>query len=338
MSATILIDRYNKTVGHYQLFTHESNDIKNALSDMIGQKTSYHRYLPESLTAEGRLIGLYVLESGYSLLPPGAPYPPSLHDKEHFDTTDRRILSEYQIVYITRGRGVFKSKTTGVIPIEAGTVFILSPGVWHRYAPDQETGWDEYWVGFNGEIARQLMLPPFLNLETPVIPIGQNEALLLLFIEIAEAVETGRSGSQLLISAWVLQIIARLREIQQSNERDSELEEKIHRAQCRLQEQINHSVCMPDLAKELNLGYSLFRKVFADYTGVAPAQYHLQLRIRKACELLSTTHWPINRIADELGFGSAYYFSRIFSTKTGQSPTAFRATCRSGGTKQDTEF
>ena len=298
---------------------------------MIGQKTSYHHYLPEPLTEEGRLTGLYVLDSGYTLIPSGMPYPPTTHDKDYdFDTTSGRTLSEYQIVYITRGRGTFESKTTGIIPIEAGTVFILFPGVWHRYAPDPKIGWDEYWVGFNGEMAQQLMRPPFLNPENPVIPIGQNEALLHLFIEIAEALENGRSGSQLLTSAWTLEIVARLREIQQSSERDSELEETIHRARCRLQEQVDGPVSIPDLAKELNLGYSLFRKVFTDYTGVAPAQYHLQLRIRKACELLSATNWPINRIADELGFCSPYYFSSIFSTKTGQSPKAFRIACRNG--------
>lgn len=295
---------------------------------MIGQKTAYYRYLPEPLTAEGRKIGLYVLDSGYTLIPAGSPYPPVSHDKEHdFDTDSGRVLSEYQIVYITRGRGFFETEA-GRTEITAGTAFILFPGVWHRYAPDPETGWDEYWVGFNGETARQLMSPPFLSAGEPVITVGHDEKLLHLFIETAEALETEISGYQLLTAAWTLEIIARLRAAQQGAGRDSEMEELIRQARCRLQERADRNVSIPDLAAELHIGYSLFRKAFTEYTGVSPAQYHLQQRIQKACELLVRTARPVSRIADDLGFCSPYYFSRLFTAKTGKSPRAFRAALR----------
>ena len=29
-------------------------------------------------------------------------------------------------------------------------VILLFPGVWHRYRPDVDVGWDEYWISFNG--------------------------------------------------------------------------------------------------------------------------------------------------------------------------------------------
>lgn len=77
---------------------------------MIGQKTAYYRYLQEAPSSETNPIGLYVLDSGYTMVPPGSHYPPVSHDKEHdFDTISGRILSEYQLVYITRGSGVFES-------------------------------------------------------------------------------------------------------------------------------------------------------------------------------------------------------------------------------------
>ena len=111
---------------------------------MIGKKTSYYRYLPEALTEEALSVGLYVMDSGYTFIPSGSSYPPNSHDQEHdFDMNEGRTLSEYQLVYITRGQGTFESERSGSIPVSAGMLFVLFPGIWHRYAPDPKTGWDE---------------------------------------------------------------------------------------------------------------------------------------------------------------------------------------------------
>ena len=64
--------------------------------------------------------------------------------------------------------------------------------------------------------------------------------------------------------------------------------------------------------------------MFKKYTGISPAQYHLQLRIKKAEDMLSMTNKPIKEIAFELGFSSLFYFSRLFKQKTGVNPTELR--------------
>lgn len=292
---------------------------------MIGQKTAYYRYLQETPSSESNPIGLYVLDSGYTMVSPGSPYPPVSHDKEHdFDTISGRILSEYQLIYITRGSGAFESGPSGKKEIRAGDLFFLIPGLWHRYAPDPQAGWDEYWIGFNGETARQLMQPPFFSMEQPVIQVGHDETLLHRFIETAEALETECAGFPMLTAAWTIEIIARLRALRQGAGQNSQMEALMQRARCRLQERADQNVSIPELARELGVGYSLFRKAFKEQNGVSPAQYHLQLRIQKACDLLINTDYSVARIADELGFCSPYYFSRIFNEKTGRSPRAFR--------------
>jgi transcriptional regulator GlxA family with amidase domain len=64
--------------------------------------------------------------------------------------------------------------------------------------------------------------------------------------------------------------------------------------------------------------------MFTKYTGMPPIQYHLQLRIKQAEILLTTSNKTIKEISYELGFESAFYFSRIFKEKTNISPVDYR--------------
>jgi len=82
------------------------------------------------------------------------------------------------------------------------------------------------------------------------------------------------------------------------------------------------------LAQSLNMSYSGFRAAFRKATGFSPRQYHLQIRINEAKELLANTSLSAGEIAAHVGFSSPYYFSRIFSKKVGASPTAYRRRLR----------
>ena len=63
---------------------------------------------------------------------------------------------------------------------------------------------------------------------------------------------------------------------------------------------------------------------------MAPAQYHLQLRLNSARDRLKNTRLPVGEIAQQLGFESAQYFSRIFKQKTGRTPNSFRRQYQGG--------
>ncbi|WP_449436448.1 AraC family ligand binding domain-containing protein [Pedobacter steynii] len=41
-------------------------------------------------------------------------------------------------------------------------MFLLFPGVWHRYKPHPKYGWEEYWVGFNGTYPDELIKKEYL--------------------------------------------------------------------------------------------------------------------------------------------------------------------------------
>lgn len=284
----------------------------------------FFRYLP--LGKEDVRRGLYVLAGGWTLIPPGTPYPPTQHPADHHFAWQRgRTLSEYQIVYITRGSGVFESGCSPATRIRAGSMFILFPSVWHRYSPDGQTGWDEYYVAFSGSAAPALVAEHGFSAQKPVLDTGLDDAILSPFLRIAEEIRAESVGYQHLLRAWTIQIMAQAHvAVHRKSLRGRHIQDMMERAKILLAERAGEPVAVSALAEKLHVSYSWFRGIFRRYTGMAPAQYHMQLRLNRARELLKNTQLPIGRISDQLGFESAPYFSRVFKRKTGLTPGGFR--------------
>jgi transcriptional regulator GlxA family with amidase domain len=101
-------------------------------------------------------------------------------------------------------------------------------------------------------------------------------------------------------------------------------EQAVEKAKFFLRENLEGPLDMNQLMRELPMSYSKFRKMFKQATGESPNQYHLNLRLDKARELLNTTHLNVTEVAYNLGFDSVFYFSKLFKKKNGVSPKSYR--------------
>jgi len=290
--------------------------------------TCFYRYLP--LSRKDREHPLYVVAGGYTLIPPKMPYPPVKHPLDHqMSWNEGRTLSEYQIVYITRGSGKFESAEYGVKQISAGNIFVLFPGVWHRYRPDSATGWDEYWVAFQGNGTPALLTEYGFSARDPVMDVGVLEFVLHEFRQIIEELKSEKVGYQRVIAVRTVQVMANTyAAVRRKEFEGTDIQRVIEKAKSLLSEQIQESVNVEGLASSLHVGYSWFRRMFRQYVGMPPAQYQLQLRLNRACELLRNSTLPVGIISEQTGFLSSYYFARVFKKKFGKSPTTFRKKSR----------
>lgn len=78
-----------------------------------------------------------------------------------------------------------------------------------------------------------------------------------------------------------------------------------------------------DLAKLCNISEVYFRRLFTDKMGITPKQYILDIRIKRAKQLLETHNLTVTAVAEKCGFGSVYHFCRAFKNVTGLTPTQF---------------
>ena len=209
--------------------------------------------------------------------------------------------------------------------IEAGSIILLFPNEWHRYKPNEETGWNEHWVGFRGPIADQLVEHKFFSRRDPIIQIGFRQEIVGFFEDIAERTKTENGGYQPLISGEIFHLLGNVYAISKENAwQYTGAKQLVSKAQVILRENTHISLTAEQVSAELGVSYSLFRKTFKKYTGISPGQYLIQLKIEKAKRLLNNPNVLIKEVAYELGFDSCFYFSKLFKEKTGLSPQNYR--------------
>ena len=284
----------------------------------------FFRYLPRN--PNGDDWGAMVLDAGHGTVPPGSDYPLPGHPDDHEFTWEKgRCLSAHTFVYITAGRGTFDSEPSGEVPVEAGSVFLVFPNVWHRYRPSQETGWDEYWVECEGELLEAAVRRSALRPDNPVMRVGHDDALLRCFLNIADTIRQGDPGFEPIIAMRSLEIVARIRSLLKiTNSAGITSPEKLVRqVQVRMREALGNSVDFHQLSQQLGMSYSSFRRVFKKETGRAPGDYFIEMKMNRAKQLLLAGK-SIQEVADLLGFDSVYYFSRLFKSRTGKAPGALR--------------
>ena len=230
------------------------------------------------------------------------------------------------MVYITKGGGVFTSDSLKgrIIRIKAGDAFLLFPGEWHTYKPDPETGWDEYWIHFVGDIADMWTREGLLDKNDPVLHIGIKEGILDLYRTGKRIMGRQASGYQQAMCGICANIICSAVYYHRNNlPENSRISEVVDHVRVSIGNHLQ-DIKAPDVAEDLDLSYSKVRKEFKNYTGMPPGAYIRTIRISQAKELLTNTDMSVKEIAFECGFKNADYFCVAFRKNVGMSATEFR--------------
>ena len=295
---------------------------------------NYYKYLPVS--KEDESWGLTVLNVGCTHVEPSNEYPSKQHPQHHnFNWNNGRVLQEYQVIYITNGQGIFESRSQERTCVKAGTIIFLFPDEWHKYKPDENIGWNEYWIGIKGPIVENLLVSGYIRPENACIYIGFHGDILSMFNVIIEHARSENPGYQPLISGAALHLLGAVHAVSRQNSLESfGVDNIISKAQLLFRANIKNVYSPEQAAQELQVGYSWFRKHFKSYTGLSPGQYYLQLKIEEAKNQLAITNSSVKSVAYNLNFDTVFYFSKIFKEKTGQTPTEYRKLFQEEGVRK----
>jgi AraC-like DNA-binding protein len=285
---------------------------------------TFFRYLTYS--DEDEQWEMVCTDAGYTEVPPYTIYPPNKegHPRIFQRVAVGRTLNEYQIIYVTKGEGVFETlgKHYNVKP---GSIIMVFPGIRHFYKPIYEIGWMEYWVGFKGEHFELLRERGFLNPQEPFIEIGLQNNVLDLYNEIIAEVRDQKPLYQIVASSKILALIAEINACARRRAQASHAAQVVEAAKCMMVEKIYGDIDINSIATALGISASRLNDIFKTYTSMTPYQYYIHIKIHAAKSLLEQGDLSVKEVAYRLGFEDQYHFSRLFKKKTGIAPSQWRA-------------
>lgn len=287
---------------------------------MTGQESHYL-----SVSSKEKAWNIYVTGAGHAIVERNGPYPPVPHPAGYdFQWERGRILSEYALLYLVKGCGIFESAHQASLKVGVGDCLLLFPGEWHRYKPDVTVGWEEYWVTFQGGLVQSWEKHKFIRTEGPLVSSGNEDLLSPIFEELLRLTRLKTRRRPQESAALCHLLIAKALSSSKISDKDTTTTERLHAAGDYLRLHPESDVDLPGLAKRFGMSYSGFRRNFAKYFGKSPDQFHQEARVARAKQFLIETDLSLKEIAVRLNYSSEFYLMQVFKRHTALTPTQWR--------------
>ncbi|MFC5530627.1 response regulator transcription factor [Cohnella yongneupensis] len=110
-----------------------------------------------------------------------------------------------------------------------------------------------------------------------------------------------------------------------SNVNNANLSESVRDALTYMEEHIERTVTLREVADHVHLNASYFSVLFKEQLKMTFSEFVARTKLQKAKEMLLTTKLPISEIAERVGYQTAKYFNKVFKEYEGQSPGQYRS-------------
>lgn len=260
------------------------------------------------------LRGLCVTDAGY--------FPQA---RGHYVEREKGAAT-HLVIACLRGRGWIRTRS-GDQSVGAGDLIWLRANQPHAYGADASDPWTIGWVHFTGEEAEHWRQHIGFNNEEPAIlsHVSSEGVAALKLEQIHLKLEQGYSIPELISTSIVLRSALSLAaDTVRTRGPTRSASERIAEVREHLRENYAQPHQLHELAASAGLSVPHFCALFRRQTGFAPIDFLIRQRIQQACKLLDTTEKSIAKIAAEVGYEDAYYFTRCFRRIVGYPPRTYR--------------
>ena len=231
-----------------------------------------------------------------------------------------RVLDCHAAVILTHGTGVLAVGMKGErTPMDAPTLFWLSPGTPHAYGPDTAAGWTESWLLFDGPAVAAYESLDFIPTTKAVNPLEDALPLLLVHKRLADVARGSERDVDVNAATLVHEFLATAKRVVSQSSDDDE-----GRLLAGLRSESMQDLSVAERAARLGVEPWQLRRVVRRSAGCTPSEFVHRTRVNHAKTLLAETDLAMTEIARSVGFGDPAYFSRQFRASVGMSPSTFR--------------
>lgn len=229
------------------------------------------------------------------------------------------------LIYCQGGKGSLHMDNS-IHCIRKGYLIIIPPDTPHIYQANRADPWSIFWIHFTGEQTRSILGSLGVTQKNPLLYVPDTRLISDAFEEVYACLNYHYSDAGLLaMTSELLRLfsLANLHRGFPCAQRQS-AEDRVMSTRDFMERHLNMPLTLEDLARHSGQSVPYYSKLFKKQTNQSPLAYFIQLKIRKACELLDQTGLSVQEIGAKLGYDDPYYFSRLFKKTQGCSPTAYR--------------
>jgi len=262
----------------------------------------------------------YLVEAGMRLFEPGEHHP------------NRRNLGVFDLIFVTQGK-LWIGEAEQQWEVSTGQMLILLPDRAHYSVEPFEEATFIYWLHFQSaeawvqhedlssldlkqERSYQISLPKYWNSPFP----DQISEIMKRLLQLSTH---SRSQSFWLQQQLFIEFMRIIEEDQHEREASPAfmIAEKV---EAFIKQNYQHELTNNRLAEELHFHANYIARCMKQVYHQTPMEYLVQYRLEQAKLLLLKTDWSVARIAEEVGFQFAPYFSKCFRKRYATSPLQFR--------------
>lgn len=259
--------------------------------------------------------------------------PPELLVTGHFrERPDYAVYrrhgsGNWLVTHTVEGHGLYRQPGV-TVRTEPGDIVLLRPGALHDYsASPGEDGWEFLWAHFHPRPSwlAWWCLPSVgdglfhLRLRSPQARDRVRYAFLTLH---ADACAPGPLAQELALNGLERAFLLAMQAGHHAP--GGGQDPRVQQALAAMTADLAAPHDLTRLAHLVALSPSRLAHLFTHEVGNSVGDTILSLRLRQAARLLEHTPRDIGTIAVDVGFNSAFYFSRQFSRRFGMSPRAYR--------------
>ncbi|WP_245308203.1 AraC family transcriptional regulator [Halalkalibacter urbisdiaboli] len=271
---------------------------------MYNKKVRYEYItVEESLPLFVESVGYNTQELDFSR-PGGYPYYHWLQTVEG----EGRFSFDGQEYILSKGRGI-----------------LLKPFTPHTYFSKSKV-WSTMYVTFGGQSVVSILESLKMDVSTFYTDLGdiQSEEIIT---DMLMKIESDSEFSKLDLSIYLYKFLVKLRKYGKMNNQPSlsHLYDKVRHIVEWLETSYGEDITLDDMASHLNVSSQYLNRLFQNTFKVSPYTFLIQLRIRKAKEiLLQKPELPLKSVAILTGFNDVSYFVATFKKKEGITPKKYR--------------
>jgi AraC-like DNA-binding protein len=237
-------------------------------------------------------------------------------------------LKHHELLYITEGKGSILLEKKKY-PLKKGMLFYLCPDVTHSITLEMEeptyflsvhfsyalvTFNDNVWdiKGEEGNLSFQ-----------PIHELTDYYQVEDIFKKLVDSWNAKSPGYEFLTKTLLCQLMIAINQNIKNQNQNFSISLKVEKVIEYLHQNIHKKVTLQELSDLVHVSLFYLSRAFKNSTGYTVIEYFNKIKIDKAKELMIESDKKIKDIAQVVGFGDEFYFSRIFKKVEGISPSEF---------------